>query len=149
MIHSNSSFVFYVSFCFLASTHSQVDAGWGGFEGQSCRERTSSHLIFIALSCENKHPKKTSNVHINLMSAFQAERVWVNRGSKAVLKNVNLKVPKGHLHMLLGRNGSGKSTFLESLAGLLPVTRCVYALKNETKRNETRAQRNLCLSPKV
>ena len=60
------------------------------------------------------------------MEALSARGLWVSRGgnggaaSKAVLKNVNLSVRRGHLHMLLGRNGSGKSTFMETVAGLLP-----------------------------
>mmetsp|Transcript_23060 Transcript_23060/g.48898 ORF Transcript_23060/g.48898 Transcript_23060/m.48898 type:complete len:234 (+) Transcript_23060:378-1079(+) len=59
-----------------------------------------------------------------MCAAFEAKGLWVSRGGgKAVLKNVNLSIPKGHLHMLLGRNGSGKSTLLETVAGLLPASR--------------------------
>ena len=67
-----------------------------------------------------------SIVRRSTMEALSARGLWVSRGgkggaaSKAVLKNVNLSVHRGHLHMLLGRNGSGKSTFMETVAGLLP-----------------------------
>ena len=67
-----------------------------------------------------------SIVRRSTMEALSARGLWVSRGgnggaaSKAVLKNVNLSVRRGHLHMLLGRNGSGKSTFMETVAGLLP-----------------------------
>jgi energy-coupling factor transporter ATP-binding protein EcfA2 len=37
-----------------------------------------------------------------------------------VLAGVDLRVPRGHLHMLLGPNGCGKSTLLRALGGLLP-----------------------------
>ncbi|QDZ24948.1 ABC transporter [Chloropicon primus] len=63
-----------------------------------------------------------------MSAALEARRLWVKRGggsgeqSKAVLKNVNLRVQRGHLHMLLGKNGSGKSTFMETIAGLLPIS---------------------------
>lgn len=39
---------------------------------------------------------------------------------KPVLKNVNLKVPKGSIFGFLGANGAGKSTTMRMLMGLLP-----------------------------
>jgi len=39
---------------------------------------------------------------------------------REVLRGVDLRVPRGHLHMLLGPNGCGKSTLLRALGGLLP-----------------------------
>lgn len=39
----------------------------------------------------------------------------------AVLQDVNVEIETGKLTFILGRNGSGKSTFLRILAGLLPV----------------------------
>jgi energy-coupling factor transporter ATP-binding protein EcfA2 len=39
---------------------------------------------------------------------------------REVLAGVDLRVPRGHLHMLLGPNGCGKSTLLRALGGLLP-----------------------------
>jgi len=38
---------------------------------------------------------------------------------KSVLKNINLKVPKGSIYGYLGKNGSGKSTTIKILLGLL------------------------------
>ena len=41
--------------------------------------------------------------------------------NSAILDNVNIEVDIGKLTIILGRNGSGKSTFLRILAGLLPL----------------------------
>jgi energy-coupling factor transporter ATP-binding protein EcfA2 len=38
---------------------------------------------------------------------------------REVLSGVDLRVPRGHLHMLLGPNGCGKSTLLRALGGLV------------------------------
>ncbi len=42
-------------------------------------------------------------------------------GSNTILKNVNLRVEKGHKLGIVGFNGAGKSTLLKSLAGRLPL----------------------------
>ena len=49
-------------------------------------------------------------------------------GAKA-LDGLSLRVPQGSLYGLLGPNGSGKTTFLNLLAGVLPAPKC--HLKND------------------
>ena len=44
-------------------------------------------------------------------------------GRKAVVRNLNLCVPRGSIFGFLGRNGSGKTTTLRMLLGLLEPTR--------------------------
>ncbi len=39
--------------------------------------------------------------------------------NKIILNNINLKIPRGKIIGLLGRNGAGKSTFIKSLNGLI------------------------------
>ena len=42
---------------------------------------------------------------------------------RCVLDDINLKVPRGYIYGLLGRNGSGKTTIIRILLGLEPPTR--------------------------
>ncbi len=43
-------------------------------------------------------------------------------GEKSVLKNINLKIPRGKIIGLLGRNGAGKSTLIKLINDLLVAT---------------------------
>jgi urea transport system ATP-binding protein len=52
---------------------------------------------------------------------LRAEDLTVLHGSTPVLFGVSLGVPDGGLCCLMGRNGVGKSTFMATVMGLLPV----------------------------
>ena len=41
-------------------------------------------------------------------------------GQFHILEGVNVSVPKGKIHVLLGRNGAGKTTTLKSIMGITP-----------------------------
>lgn len=57
---------------------------------------------------------------------LSAEGVWFGYDDSPVLKDVSASVPAGGLVGVLGPNGSGKTTFLKLLAGLLAPSRgCV------------------------
>ncbi|MFB3163684.1 ABC transporter ATP-binding protein [Neobacillus sp. 179-J 1A1 HS] len=42
-------------------------------------------------------------------------------GKKIILENINIEIHKNEICALVGRNGAGKSTFINSLLGLHPV----------------------------
>jgi urea transport system ATP-binding protein len=52
---------------------------------------------------------------------FKVESLHQYYGGSHILRGVSLTLEKGKVTTLLGRNGVGKSTFLKSLMGLLPV----------------------------
>jgi iron complex transport system ATP-binding protein len=56
------------------------------------------------------------------MSALDLRNVSVARGSRTVLRDIDLTFRAGRLTAVIGPNGAGKSTLLEAAAGLLPLT---------------------------
>ena len=56
------------------------------------------------------------------MDQLRVKEVSVIRGKKTVLSNLNMSFSFGELVAIEGNNGSGKSTFLETLAGLIQPT---------------------------
>jgi ABC-2 type transport system ATP-binding protein len=51
--------------------------------------------------------------------AIDAEGLTKSFGNRTVVKNLTLKVPKGEIYGFLGPNGSGKTTTIRMLCGLL------------------------------
>jgi len=52
-------------------------------------------------------------------SLVQLENVRIDRGGRAILRDVSLSVPRGSITAVLGPSGSGKSTLLAALTGEL------------------------------
>lgn len=44
-------------------------------------------------------------------------------GKKNIFKNINLKFEKGNFYLIKGANGSGKTVFLKTLCGYLPLSK--------------------------
>ena len=49
-------------------------------------------------------------------------KVSCDLGNKNIIKNLNLKISFGDKVLVLGKSGSGKTTFLKILAGLIPIS---------------------------
>ncbi|MCA9322031.1 MAG: ATP-binding cassette domain-containing protein, partial [Planctomycetes bacterium] len=52
----------------------------------------------------------------------EAMGLVLRHGRKVATRGIDLAVPRGSVTALLGRNGAGKSTFLDACMGLIPVT---------------------------
>jgi urea transport system ATP-binding protein len=65
-------------------------------------------------------------------SVLSVESLEVAYGPTQVLFGVSLEVPEGGLCCLMGRNGVGKSTLLQTIVGLQPARRGSIALGGET-----------------
>ncbi len=62
---------------------------------------------------------------------LRVAEVEVSYGPTQVLFGVSLDVPEGGLCCLMGRNGVGKSTLLQTIVGVLPAQRGAIALGGE------------------
>lgn len=60
-------------------------------------------------------------------------------GKQAVLSNISLDIPKGHIIGLLGPNGSGKSTLIKLINGLLVPTKGQILIAGNLPGTETRS----------
>ena len=56
-------------------------------------------------------------------TVVRAAGLALGYGGREVLRNVSLEIRRGEFWFLLGPNGTGKTTFLRALLGLLPVWR--------------------------
>ena len=56
------------------------------------------------------------------MELVECKNLCKEFGTKKVLKNINLKIPKGKIIGLLGKNGTGKTTFIKLINDLLTPT---------------------------
>lgn len=53
---------------------------------------------------------------------FEATDVNVSYGKSRVINNLSIQIGKGSITAILGRNGVGKTTFLRSAMGILPMS---------------------------
>ncbi len=53
------------------------------------------------------------------MNSLKADSINLSYGNKTIIKDLDIKIPKGEITILIGANGSGKSTLLRALARLM------------------------------
>ena len=53
---------------------------------------------------------------------IEAKQVSFERGGREIASNINLKLNQGEICFIKGKNGSGKTTFLRSLLGFVPIS---------------------------
>ena len=64
------------------------------------------------------------------MSFFKAKNISCIRGNKLLFKNLNFKLFSGELLLIKGANGSGKTSLLKILSGLLkPISGSIIVNK--------------------
>jgi Fe-S cluster assembly ATP-binding protein len=49
--------------------------------------------------------------------SLNIQNLHANIGEREILKGLNLEIPKGQIHAIMGKNGSGKSTLAKVMAG--------------------------------
>jgi len=75
------------------------------------------------------------------MDQLVVKEVSVVRGKKTVLSNLNMSFSFGELVAIEGNNGSGKSTFLETLAGLIQPSQGEICLEGNSLSKLSFAER--------
>ena len=54
------------------------------------------------------------------MSILEYQDLSLNYDTQPILQDINLKIEKGNITVIVGQSGSGKSTLLKATLGLLP-----------------------------
>ncbi len=67
-----------------------------------------------------------------MSSAIELKGVSKSFGNTAIIRGVELAVPKGERHAIIGPNGAGKSTLFNLISGRYPVSRGDILLNGES-----------------
>lgn len=68
-------------------------------------------------------------------------------GNKEVLKDIDLSIEKNEICALVGRNGAGKSTFINSLLGLIPIRKGEITVNGMNRKNSKRWKNEIAYLP--
>ena len=76
------------------------------------------------------------------MNLLNLENVSVRYGDVEVIKDLSLSVEEGSITSLVGSNGSGKSSLLKAVSGILPSNKgtIYFGEKNITGRDRILAE---------
>lgn len=81
------------------------------------------------------------------MYAFETRNLTKKYGSTTVVDRVTLKVKKGHVFGFLGKNGAGKSTFINMITGIIQPTEGDFYLINKDELYEGATQKRIGVLP--
>ena len=56
------------------------------------------------------------------INAIEVKGLWAAYEDRMIIEEMNLKIPKGNITIIIGANGCGKSTLLKTITGLLNPT---------------------------
>ncbi|OQB24042.1 MAG: Ribose import ATP-binding protein RbsA [Firmicutes bacterium ADurb.Bin182] len=73
---------------------------------------------------------------------LQAKNISKSFGITRAVRNVSLDFKKGEIRGLIGENGSGKSTFVSMLAGILPIDKGSFILEDEELKIKNQVEAN-------
>ena len=81
----------------------------------------------------------TDNIH----SDYVIETVALSKryGKKLALNHLDLSIPRGRVHAIVGSNGAGKSTLFRVLLGFLPPSSGEARILGRNSQNLTPADR--------
>lgn len=68
----------------------------------------------------------------------------VSRAGQAIVENISFELSAGEALVVTGENGSGKSTTLRAISGLLPITAGTVSLADETGKEFENPVREYC-----
>lgn len=93
---------------------------------------TNSHLS----SLSNKFSKSI----VNFIECSHLISDYISSLQRPILNNINCRINQGEFVVLLGLNGAGKSTFLKSLVGLVPLVKGEININGISVSNHNLAQ---------
>lgn len=120
-------------------------------KGTDALHRISSFLSDSNLEIKNHlHLDLDLKTDTNEISEIELRNLTIaNDSSQPLIENLNLKLKKGSLLVIIGQSGSGKSTFIRTFLGLQPYLKGgIYfnqQLINEEMYN--RIAKNICFIP--
>ena len=81
------------------------------------------------------------------MYALKTENLTKQFGTRTVVNNINLNVKKGHIFGFLGKNGAGKSTFINMITGIITPTKGNYYLLEEGENSKDYIKKRIGVLP--
>jgi ABC-type bacteriocin/lantibiotic exporter with double-glycine peptidase domain len=87
------------------------------FYGETISQLTFD-LDYFNYAKDNKEFENSNSIKKDIIF----DKVECNLGNKNIIKNLNLNISFGDKVLVLGKSGSGKTTFLKILSGLTPIT---------------------------